>query len=495
MDVNFSNVLGKLKRKVAIIAALLVVAGAGAGLSEHWSAFGQERRMTQAERPLPSPSDLSRAFIDVAKRVEPAVVNIEVVEKAQPQGQMEVPEGLQQLFPQIPGLGGRGQMQPSKIGGSGVIITADGYILTNNHVAGNGQEISVTLADGRKFKAKKIGTDPETDLAVIKINATGLPYAELGNSDDVEQGQWVVAIGSPFGLPQTMTAGIVSAIGRRLNSTYDYYIQTDASINPGNSGGPLVNMEGKVVGINTLIYTRSGGNEGIGFAIPSSTASKIYASLVKYGKVDRGYLGIYLQPVSQDYATAMGLHGTNGALVQDFPDENTPAARAGLHSGDVITEFDGKPVKSDRELTAMVADEPIGKTVTLKYMRDGEIHAATLKLAARPPLNGATTGDNGAEPGAFDKLGISVTNVTPSIAESLQLKVTSGAVVQNVEPGSPADDAGLQRGDVIHRVNRTQILNASDLSRALGRLTEAKAIVMQVETQNVGLRWVTINLE
>src|SRR6185369_6972889 len=298
-----------------------------------------------------SPSELSTTFRKVAKAVKPAVVNISTVQKVKMAG-----FGM----PQIPGFqfdfpGGQGQhppVQKQRGTGSGVIVTEDGYILTNNHVVGKADDIEVKLSDGRKFKGKVIGKDEFTDIAVVKIDASqALPTASLGNSDDMEQGDWVVAIGSPFGLEQTITAGIVSAKGRHVGSSqYNNFIQTDASINPGNSGGPLVNMSGQVIGINTMIYSESGGNQGIGFAIPSNLASKIYNQLVRTGKVTRGYLGVIINEITPEKADGLGLTTTEGALVNDVQTDS-PAAKAGIQSGDVIVGFDGKPIKDSHELT------------------------------------------------------------------------------------------------------------------------------------------------
>src|ERR1044072_10051047 len=320
MDVNLRRIKKSLTGVRALVFAVALAIASGAGLVVHTSNAQQSQ--------LPSPADLSRTFIGVAKQVKPAVVNIDVVEKAKRSSSMRLPDG----FPQIPGFPDS-QPRRQRGTGSGVIISADGYILTNNHVAGDAEQINVKLADGREFKAKRIGTDQETDLAVIKIEAQGLTFAKLGNSDSLEQGEWVNALGSPFGLEQTMTAGIVSAIGRDLGAgagQFTHFIQTDASINPGNSGGPLINMQGEVIGINALIFSQSGTSSGIGFAIPSNLANKVYAQLIKSGKVTRGYLGVYLRPVTPALAKAIGYEGTDGAQVQDITKEDSPADRAGL---------------------------------------------------------------------------------------------------------------------------------------------------------------------
>jgi serine protease Do len=308
--------------------------------------------LTQA----PSPSELSRTFVEAAKRIKPTVVHIKL---------------------------GNGAT------GSGVVVSPDGYILTNNHVANAGNQITVKLSDRQEFPARRIGTDPKTDLALIKIEAQNLPYATLGDSSKLEPGEWVIALGSPFGLEQTMTAGIVSALGRKFGANNNY-IQTDASINPGNSGGPLVNMNGEVIGINTMIYSRSGGSEGVGFSIPSNTAKGVKERLLgnagvharantganagANAPVSRGYLGVSVQ----DQQTAEG-----GAVVAELTD-GAPASTAGLRGGDVIVEFDGKPVRSSKQLAEIIASTPVGRTVKLKFVRNGQAQTASITLAERP---------------------------------------------------------------------------------------------------------------
>jgi serine protease Do len=328
---------------------------------------------------LPSPAELSRVFINVAKRVKPAVVQINIVAggirqtsadepyEEQPSDPPDGSPSAQPLNPVQSPYARRGT-------GSGVIVSPDGYILTNNHVAGPASEIRVRLHDGREFRARRIGVDAETDLALIKIEAQNLPYATLGDSSRLEQGEWVIALGSPFGLEQTMTAGIISATGRQFGGTYDNYIQTDASINPGNSGGPLISMSGEVIGINTMIYSRSGGSEGIGFSVPSNMAKKVQEQLLRNGRVSRGYLGVSLQ----ESQTAGG-----GASVAEVT-SGGPASSAGLRNGDRIVEFDGRPVKSTKQLTEFIADTPAGKAVGLKFVRDGREQSASITPAERP---------------------------------------------------------------------------------------------------------------
>ncbi len=474
-----------------VVCALALAVASGVGFELHGSAAAQ-----QAQAPLPSPQDLSRTFINLAKQIKPAVVNIDVVEKSKRTSSMRLPEG----FPQIPGFPNFGDGVPrrQKGTGSGVVISTDGYILTNNHVAGDADQINVKLADGREFKARLIGKDTETDLAVVKIDAQNLPFARLGNSDALEQGEWVIALGSPFGLQQTMTAGIVSATGRDLGvqgGQFTNFIQTDASINPGNSGGPLVNMQGEVVGINTLIFSQTGTSAGVGFAIPSNLATKVYAQLIKSGKVTRGYLGVYLQPVSPSLARTVGYNGTEGAVVGDLTDDS-PAARSGLRSGDVIVEFDGKPVKSPKQLTEIVADTPVGKSSEVKYVRDGHVETTSIRLGERPSKPGdQDQPENGADPEQdAGKLGASVSNVTGELARQMKLKMPGGVMIQNVQPDSPAAEAGLRRGDVIHRVNRTPINNRQEFLRALALVKGEKEITFQVEREGQ-LQFVPVTLD
>ncbi len=484
MDVNSRrNKIFSRARALVFALALAVASGIG---------FGFEQPATAQQAQLPTPQDLSRTFIEVAKQVKPAVVHIEVEQKSNRTSRR------QQVIPQIPGFPPFDDAQPRRQqgSGSGVIISSDGFILTNNHVAGDADVIKVKLADGRELKARRVGTDPETDLAVIKIDEQNLPFARLGNSDALEQGEWVIALGSPFGLQQTMTAGIVSATGRDLPGAGPFvnYIQTDASINPGNSGGPLVNMQGEVIGINTMIFSRSGGSEGIGFAVPSSITSKVYAQLVKGGKVTRAYLGVFLSDVTPALARTAGYDGKGGALVQDLSGAATPAARAGLRSGDLIVEFDGKPVTSSKQLTEAVANTSIDKRVEVKFIRDGRPQTATIALAERPragapePPPAETEGEDGG------RLGISVSTVTPQIAAQMKLKIQTGVIIENVEADSPAQEAGLSRGMVIHRVNRMPVTNRQELINALNSFQGEKEIVLQIETEG-RLFFATVSFE
>jgi serine protease Do len=410
----------------------------------------------------PSPAELSNSFREVAKAIKPAVVYVDVVERAEADPSQLDPSG--------------GQRREGA--GSGFIVTEDGYILTNNHVVGNAGKINVTLSDGRKFKATVIGKDAGTDLAVIKIDASGLPVVLLGDSNEVEQGDWVLALGSPFGLQQTLTAGIVSATGRELrdgrnNQMFSKFIQTDASINPGNSGGPLVNMKGEVIGINTMILTGgpfSQGNIGIGFAIASNAARGVFPKLVENGKVSRGYLGVLVSDLDQAHAHAVGLEPNSGVFVGDVPDPNSPAGKAGLKAKDVITAFNGKPVRAGQELTDAVAATPVGQQARVDFIRSGQPQSVTVELAERPADLSARAiprGQGDEDGGAVQqsRLGIQARTVTPELAEQIKpkLKTPSGALVVAVQPNRPAAEAGIQHGDVIHGFDQTEVKTAEDL--------------------------------
>jgi len=443
----------------ALVVTVAIIQGAYHRGSGNVPVLPEPRKISTA----PTPTELSTSFREVTKAVKPAVVFINIVERrAAGRGQSDF-FGLPQSAPRrIEGAG------------SGFIVTEDGYILTNNHVVGNADKINVTLADGRKFNAEVIGTDPETDIAVIKIDAAGLPIAVLGNSDEIQQGDWVLALGSPFGLQQTLTAGIVSATGRELReSQYNHYIQTDASINPGNSGGPLVDMEGEVVGINTAILTGGGfsqGNIGIGFAIASNTAREVFKELVKGGRVSRGYLGVLVTNLDEAKAHAVGLEPGAGVFVSDVP-EDGPAGSAGIRPKDVITTFNGKPVKAARELTDTVAATPAGQSAKIEFIRNGHPESVTVQLVERPKNVAANippseSDEGGAQQG---RLGIQGRTISPDIIEQMKLKlrVPNGVFVAAVQPGMPASEAGIQHGDVIHGFDRVEVKSVEELSQAV----------------------------
>ncbi|HEY6837685.1 MAG TPA: DegQ family serine endoprotease [Geobacteraceae bacterium] len=406
-------------------------------------------------------------FVQLAKELKPSVVNISTAKTIKPQQrQFRRPFGgspfgndpFQDFFDRF-----FGDMQPRSFKqrslGSGFIIEG-GYILTNNHVVAGADEIKVKLADNREFKAEIKGLDEKLDLALLKIDTKeSLPAARLGDSDAIQVGEWVMAIGNPFGLAETVTAGIVSAKGRVIGSgPYDDYIQTDASINPGNSGGPLFNSKGEVIGINTAIIA---GGQGIGFAIPVNMAKSILTQLKEKGKVIRGWLGVAIQPVTPDLAKSFGLKSEKGALVSEvLPDG--PAEKAGLKAGDIILEFDGKPIHEAGDLPRVVAATTVGKKAVLKIVRDGkekevEVVVDQMKEGVADEVGEA----------AQDKLGLSVKELNKELAARLQLKDTTGVVVTEVKPDGLAQEAGIAQGDVIKEIDGRKIVTAKDYEKAV----------------------------
>jgi len=370
--------------------------------------------------------------------------------------------------------------------GSGVIVDASGYIVTNNHVIAKADEIKVLLNDKREFTGKVVGTDPKSDIAVIKINAKDLPTVPWGDSDKLEVGEYVLAIGNPFGLNQTVTQGIVSAVGRANVGIADYedFIQTDAAINPGNSGGALINVRGQLVGINTAIFSRSGGYMGIGFAVPSNMTHTVMDSLVSGGKVVRGWLGVSIQDVTPDLAKQFGLKDSRGALVSEvIPD--SPAASAGIQGGDVITDFNGKSVDNTSILRNIVAQTPVGKSVKVKLLRDKKSLSLDVKITEQPKEIAQSDGESshdGDKNTAF--AGIEVRNLTPQIAQQLNLPSgTTGVVIAGVQPGSAAEESGLQEGDVIMEINRQSVRNTGDFKRLTAKKAKKGSTLVLINRQ------------
>ncbi len=368
--------------------------------------------------------------------------------------------------------------------GSGVIVSPDGYILTNNHVVGNAEEIHVTLIDKREFTAKVIGKDAKTDLGLIKIDTKDpLPVATLGESNSTDVGDWVIAIGNPFNVGMTVTAGIVSAKGRILGGDYDDFIQTDASINPGNSGGPLINTRGEVIGINTAIYSRTGANNGIGFAIPIDMARNVMDQLKAHGRVVRGWLGVEIQEVTADLAQSFGLPKPEGALVASA-DKEGPASKAGIERGDIVLSFNGHPVNDEHELPALVAQTPINQKVPVEVMRNGKRMTVQVTVGERkePQVASAKT----EEPGG--NWGMQVGDITPEIAQQFHLETTKGVVIRRVAPDSPAAEAALQPGDVVLEVNHDKVGTVADfIAKAKDAQSKKKSALLLVQRQGATL--------
>ncbi|HSQ79343.1 MAG TPA: DegQ family serine endoprotease [Candidatus Bathyarchaeia archaeon] len=418
-------------------------------------------------------AEISDAFESAADKVSDFVVPIfaEQVVRTPAQGFPEDPFREffgNDFFKRFFGTTPQPQTRTVRSLGSGVVVSPEGHILTNNHVVEGADKLTVILKDKRRLQARVIGTDPLTDVAVIKIEAAGLPAAVLGDSDAVKVGQWVIAVGNPFALLRTVTHGIISATGRSAVglATYEDFIQTDAPINPGNSGGALADLDGNVIGINSAISSPTGGNVGLGFAIPINMAKSIMSQLLAKGKVVRGYLGVTAQDIDESLVGPLKLKDTSGALVSEV-NPDTPAARATLKPGDVIVEFDGKKVAASRDLSNMAAETPPGKAVKIVVLRGSERLELTATLGERPQEKGsAKAGQPGGSRGpTAEKLGLTVQTLTSDIARQLGYGDDKGVLITDVTPGGAGDDAELKPGDLIKEVNRVQVTTAQDFER------------------------------
>jgi serine protease Do len=442
-----------------------------------WTLNGE----TVAQPAAPRAAASAGSFADVIEAVSPAVVNIAVskVERAAPTGfEFRTPQGEELPFEQFfgrffEGPQGARPERRSEGQGSGFLIDAGGYIVTNNHVAGDAEKITVTLQDGRKFDATLVGRDSKTDLALIKVDAGNLPYVEFGNSDSARVGDWVVAIGNPFGLGGTATAGIISARGRDIQSgPYDDYLQLDAPINFGNSGGPVFNVSGEVIGVNTAIFSPNGGNIGIGFAIPANQAKDIVASLKENGSVERGWLGVQIQNLDDELADTLGLTDARGALVAEVMADG-PAARGGVQAGDVITRFNGQEVDSARTLSRVVAAAPPSEAAKVTVWRDGRSRELSVELGAAEQTEQVASANTGAGQQGSAALGLTLRPLTDQDRTQLNLpSEAQGALVVAVAPSSPAAEKGIRPGDVITRVNQQVVSSVSDAVAALNAAKE-----------------------
>ncbi len=424
-------------------------------------------------------------FIDLAAKLSPAVVNISAEAKSGSQSGKALPDG--DPFHEF--------MQPyehfaphhAKSLGSGFIVNKAGYILTNEHVVSNASEIRVTVQNGHQYKGKLIGSDPKTDIALVKIDAgNDLMAAPLGNSDELRVGEWVMAIGNPFGFDHSVTAGIVSAKGRFIPGNYGDFIQTDASINPGNSGGPLINSRGEVVGINSAIFTRTGSSMGIGFAVPVNLVKDELEQLKSGGKVVRGWLGVYVQKITPEIGESMGLGDARGALIADVI-KGGPAKAAGLERGDVVVSYDGKPINDSQELPLMVGRTPVGSTVKLELIRNKALKevAVTITPSREEELRKASASAEQTPPAGKDdyRLGLYVKDLTPELAREFGVKESSGIVVVAVRPGSSAESAGIHNRDIILEVNRAKVGDVESYNRAI-RAGNGKSMLLLVKRDN-----------
>jgi len=499
--------------KTLIVVALVAGMIAGGFLLSPWLSAEDPYSAAQAQNKidrerlaeLVKHDQLSTLFRAVAKAVMPAVVEVRVTKKIKVGPPSQLPE-LEEFYRRFfgedfpfrppPGAEGGPQREFFSHGlGSGVIVDSEkGYVLTNAHVVGEADEVDIVLADKRKFEAEWIRSDRLSDLAIIKIKPDKLIAAPLGDSDQIEVGDWVLAIGSPRGLPQTVTAGIVSAKGRRTNRSamYQDFIQTDAAINRGNSGGPLVNMKGEIVGINNHILTASGGNEGIGFAVPSNMAKGVMTQLVEKGKVTRGYLGVIIQDVDEKLAESFKLPNTSGALVAEIS-KDSPAAKADLKVGDFIVSVDGKEIENVNELRNTVAALAPGKAVEMEIYRDGKKRTVSIKIGTQPEDMAAAFVRPPAAAGTATRYGLKVADLTDELAKKYGLgESVKGVVITKVEGGSDAAEKGLVEGMAITHVGDKAVTSVEEFSKEISGKEAASGVRLRVTDRQGGGRFVFI---
>jgi serine protease Do len=439
------------------------------------------------------PGSSGQNFVDIAKAVKPAVVNIFATRSGKGEGQQGQGSPFDDPFfrrffgDEFFKRFETPRERKERGLGSGVIVDASGIIITNNHVVSKADEIKVFLSDKREFKAKLIGTDAKTDIAVLQIEAAGLPTVSWADSDRLEVGEFVLAVGNPFGLTQTVTLGIVSALGRSAGiAEYEDFIQTDAAINPGNSGGALVNVRGELVGINTAIYSQNGGNMGIGFAVPSNMAHSIMTQLVQHGKVVRGWLGVSIQELTPELATQFGVpKDTKGVLVSDVLDDS-PAKKAGFERGDLILEYDGRSMDSPTQLRNAVAQTVVGKKVAIKFIREKKTKTIEMVIGEQPKnlsqAGGEEAGESAAPTGLLSDL--EVRELTEDLAGRYGLKGSErGVIIVRVKPGSPAEEVGVREGDIVLEVNRKPVSSLKSYERLASNLPKEQPVLLLLRRQ------------
>jgi len=460
--------------------------------------FAHEKDAQQQLKTTNPPNFHNGGFADIAKQVTPAVVNITVSKQAAvPMSGLPF-DPMKEFFgapgaPRFPPRHDQGPMPDLQGAGSGVIVSSDGYVLTNNHVVEDAKEITVTLPDKREYSGTVVGLDPQTDLAVIKVEAKDLPFVRWGDSSSLQVGEYVLAVGNPFGLNSTVTLGIVSALGRGgMGITqYEDFIQTDAAINPGNSGGALVNTQGELVGINTAIFSRSGGYQGVGFAVPTKLAKPIYTSLVKSGTVVRGFLGVGIQAVTPELAKSFQLDKTQGALVTNVM-PGSPADQAGIQRGDVIVEYEGQVVEDPRALQGQVVGTVVGNTISMEVMREGKKITLRPVIREQHEFTKVAQATSMKQDGLF--AGVAVQDLDGRMAQQLGIaEEVSGVVVVEVTPGSKAERAGLVQGDVISEINRKPVRSENDFVQAISHLEKQKDALIFIH-RGKGALYLTVKI-
>lgn len=486
------KILEQLRNRmpVVVLAGTLAVAGTALGFGIK-TAEGSSSKSAAVKIPLDETPVLRDtlprgSFAPIVKKVAPGVVKIETTTTVKETSLQQNPGFDDPFLRRFFGDQFGQMMPPNQSGplrqhglGSGVIVSKDGYILTNNHVVDHATEVKVTLTDHREFTAKVVGRDPKSDIAVVKIEAQDLPVVPMADSEKVQVGDVALAVGNPFGVGQTVTEGIVSATGRGNMGIEDYedFIQTDAAINPGNSGGALVDIDGRLIGINTAIMSRSGGSQGVGFAIPSDLARKVMASLVKYGHVTRGYMGVMIQDVTPTLAKEFKLNKSTGALVGDVVPDG-PAAKAGLKDGDVVMEFNGKPVPDSRHLKLTVAETNPGSTIPVKIWRDGTTQTLQVTVKQLPGTKELAKNGNDSSQDSGTLNGVAVSNLDSQTRQQFNVPETvKGAVITEVDPNSAAAEAGLKPGEVIEEINRHPVDTADDAVKLTENTTDKHTLV------------------
>lgn len=472
-----------MKNKIVIGISVLLIGFLLGGLSFYLlgKITGQQRGYVSLSPHVPRQiAESSKAFSEIASSLSPSVVNISTTKVMKRELAPLLEDPFSEFFSPFRDFKMPKKWKEQSLG-SGVIVSSDGYIITNNHVIEQADEIRVTLFDKRSFKAKVIGADNKTDVAVVKIDADNLYAVQWGDSDKLQVGEFVLAIGNPYGLSHTITMGIISAVGRANVGIADYedFIQTDAAINPGNSGGPLVNTKGEVIGINTAIFSKSGGYQGIGFAVPSNMARLVMNQLIQKGKVTRGWLGVTIQEITPELSQKFGLKTAKGALIGDVA-KGSPAEKSGLRRGDIILEFNGKKVDDVGNLRNMVAQSKVGIQIPITILRSGKEYAINVTTSELPKEVSEATPGNVPQENAFEGLtGLNVIELTREISRQLGLtRDEKGVVVVRVDPGSSVEDAGLRKGDVIQEIDRKKVARLEDYTRIAANVRSGDTVLM-----------------